>query len=141
MARLYANEVAGLGTIPTSKSNGAVVQARLRRFRATITLASQATTDDILLARLPAGHKFAFGVITSSVSLGTSTVAIGVAGTTGKYRAAATNTGVNAPAMFGTAAGASGDPLEADEDVIATIAVAALPSSGTLVIDIYASAP
>lgn len=118
-------------------------QARLKRMRATFTLASQATTDTLVFGTLPAGATFAFGLITSSASLGASaTLAIGIAGATGKYRAAATHTTPNVPALFGLAAPvAAADPLSADEQVIGTIAAADLPAAGTLVVDIFYSMP
>lgn len=125
------------------KPRATVYGARLKRMRATITLAAQATTDTLVLANLPAGATFAYGVLNSTVSLSTSTLAIGIAGTTGKYRAAATFTATDTPTMFGTAAqaGAADPALSAEEQVIGTIAVAALPGSGTLVVDLYYSMP
>lgn len=141
MANTYATEVAGLGTTPTGKSNGGVQGGRLRRFRATVTFASQASGDTVTLAYVPAGHVFAFGIINATASFGASaTIAIGNSSSTGKYRAAATNTATT-PTMFGLATAADDDALTADETVIMTIAVAALPSSGTAVIDLYFSAP
>jgi len=141
MTTLFSNDTAGLGTTPNQALSGGVVGGRLRRFRSFITLASQPTTDDILLARIPAGHTFAFGVLTAGVSLGTATVAVGPAGATGKYRAAAVFTATNTPTMFGVAAAVDDAPLAAPEDVLLTIAVAALPASGILVVDLYYSAP
>jgi hypothetical protein len=141
MATLFSNDTAGLGTTPTQALSGAVVGGRLRRFRSHVTLASQPTTDDILLARVPAGAAFAFGVITTDTSLGTSTVAVGITGTTGKYRAAAVFTSVNTPTLFGLATAIDNVPLAAPEDVLLTIATAALPASGNLVVDLYFSAP
>ena len=120
-----------------------VYGARLKRLRATFTLASQATTDTLVLGSLPMGATFAFGVITSSATLGSSTLAIGISGSTGKYRAAAVFTSADTPTLFGpaTVIGAADPALAADEQVIGTIAAAALPSSGTLVIDLYYSMP
>lgn len=120
-----------------------VYGARLKRLRATFTLASQATTDTLVLGNLPMGATFAFGVITSSATLGSSTLAIGISGSTGKYRAAAVFTLADTPTLFGPAIviGAADPALAADEQVIGTIAAAALPSSGTLVIDLYYSMP
>ena len=63
MATTYANEVAGLGTTPTTKQDGGIQGGRLRRFRASFTMAAQASGDDIVLARVPAGYRFAFGII------------------------------------------------------------------------------
>lgn len=140
MANTFASEVAGLDTIPVGNANGAVQGGRVRRFRATVTMASQPDADTITLASVPAGYAFAYGVINASATLSTSTVAIGVAGTAGKYRAAAVFTAA-APTLFGVAAAAAAAPLTAGETVIATIGVAALPSSGTLVVDLYFSAP
>lgn len=118
--------------------------ARIQNYRAVITLASQ-PVDFIRLFRLPAGVYPLRGWMQSSVSLGTSTVAIGITGTTGKYRAAATFTAVDTPTPFGVSAAniTSGlpVPLAAAEEVIATVAVAALPASGTLLIDMEVAVP
>ena len=141
MAVLYSNDSAGLGTVPSSNVNGGVIGGRVRRYRAAITLASQATTDTIVIGRVPAGSVFAYGVINTDTSLSTSTVAIGATGATGKYRAAAVFTATNTPTVFGPAAAAFAAPLTADEEVFITIAVAALPAAGNLVVDLYFSAP
>jgi hypothetical protein len=125
------------------KPRASVYGGRLKRLRATVTLASQATSDTLQFGNLPAGAVFAFGVLTSSASLGSSTLAVGISGTTGKYRAAATFTSTDTPTMFGLAAevAASDAGLSAEQTVIGTIASAALPSSGTLVVDLYYSIP
>ena len=125
------------------KPRASVYGGRLKRLRATVTLASQATTDTLQLGNLPAGAVFAFGVLNSDTSLGSSTLAIGISGTTGKYRAAATFTSTDTPTFFGKAAeaAASDAGLSAEQTVIGTIASAALPSSGTLVVDLYYSTP
>ncbi|MEK0416825.1 MAG: hypothetical protein RI949_831 [Pseudomonadota bacterium] len=151
MAQYLSNELAGTTTGTTQASavaagyrpRATVYGARVKRMRATITLASQTTSDTILLGLLPAGSTFLYGVLNSTVSLGTSTLAVGIAGTTGKYRAAATFTATDTPTLFGTAAtaGATDPALSADESVIATIATANLPASGTLVVDLIYSAP
>jgi hypothetical protein len=140
MATLYASEANGyLNSNPVVLASGAVHNARMRRFRAKITLASQGTSDTIVLARVPKGMAFAYGVLNSSVSLGTSTIAIGITGTTDKYRAAATFTATDTPTLFGKVAAAAADPLNSDETIFITIGTAALPSSGTLVVDLYFS--
>lgn len=115
--------------------------ARFRRYRASITLASQASADTVVLANIPAGYCFAGGEITASVSLGTATVAVGNSGAAGKYRAAAVNTAVDTPTPFGTAVSLAGQPSTASEQVLLTVGTAALPASGTLVIDLYFSGP
>lgn len=143
MAETYAAEVAGLDTIPSTKSNGAFHNARLRRFRATIPYAGQASGDTVVLADVPAGYVFAYGVLTASATAGASaTVAIGTAATAGKYRAAATFTAANTPTMFGLASAADDAALTSRERVIATVGTAALPtSSDFLVVDLYFSGP
>lgn len=148
MAQYLSNELAGTTTGLTTaaaagvKPNATVYGARLKRLRATVTMAAQATTDTLLLANLPAGATFAYGVINASATLGTSTLAIGVASTTGKYRAAATFTTADTPTLFGTAATEGlATPATAEEAIIGTIAVAALPASGTLIVDIFYSMP
>lgn len=126
------------------RPRASVYQGVLKRQRATFTYASQATTDTLVLGNLPAGATFAFGVINTSVSMGTSTLAIGISGTTGKYKAAGSAiTATDTPTLFGvaTVAGASDPALSAEEQVIGTIGTAALPASGTLVVDLYYSMP
>lgn len=151
----YSQQTAGYAANPIIKPADVGYGQVARRYRATINLAAvntgQTTTqagvgtgDWILLGIIPAGSVFDFGVITSSVTLGTSTVAIGTSpthGSNGQYRAAATFTAVDTPTLFGTAAAQSGAPLTADTRVFLTVATAALPSSGTLVVDLYFNSP
>ncbi len=142
MATTYALEVSPQYATPPGKSPGTVQGGRLRRWRATIIMAAQASGDDIVLANIPAGHTFAFGILNPGAAMGgTATVAIGVAGATGKYRTAAIANAVG-PVIFGNAAGAAADPLgTTGEQVRLTIAAAALPGAGTVVVDLYYSAP
>jgi hypothetical protein len=149
MATYLSNELAGTTTGTSTsaavgyKPKASVYGGRLKRLRATITLASQTTSDTLQLGNLPAGAVFAFGVLCTDTSLGSSTLAIGISGTTAKYRAAATFTSTDTPTFFGKAAevAASDAGLAAEQTVIGTIASATLPSSGTLVVDLYYSAP
>lgn len=127
-----------LNTVPTAMANGGVSGGRVRRWRATITLASQADGDTVTLFQVPAGMTFCYGVLLGSATLGTSTIAIGVSGTAGKYRAAATHTATTAT-LFGISSAADDVPLAAAETVILTNTTAALPASGTLVVDMYFS--
>lgn len=125
------------------KPRATVYGARVKRLRGTFTLNTQTTSDTLVIGNLPAGATFAYGVLTASVSLSTSTIAVGISGSTGKYRAAATFTATDTPTMFGTAAtvGATDPALSAEEQVYVTIATASLPASGTLVVDLYYSMP
>lgn len=142
MSTTYATEIAGQSTTPITKANGGVMGGRVRRFRASITLASQASGDDIVLAKVPAGANFAYGVITTDTSLGTATVAVGISGTTAKYKAAAVFTATDTPTLFGKADAINSDnELASEETVLLTIGTASLPSSGNLVVDLFYSAP
>lgn len=126
------------------KPSATVYQGRLKRMRATFTLGSTAvtTSDTLVIGSLPAGATFAYGIINASATMGASaTLAIGNSSSTGKYRAAATFTAA-APTLFGDyAAQGASSALSAEEQVIVTIAAASLPTSGTLVIDIFYSMP
>jgi hypothetical protein len=138
---LISAEAAGYTASPPVLASGNVVGGRVRRIRGTITLNSQTTSQTILVGRIPAASHFAYGVLTSSASLGTSTIAIGVAGATGRYRAAATFTAVDTPTLFGPAAAVgSAAGVTAEETIIITIGTASLPASGTLIVDLYVTA-
>lgn len=142
MADLFSTEAAGLLSRPVVKPSAGAYGARSRRYRASITLAAQATTDNILLCILPAGSIYEVGMLISSVTLGAAVIAIGTSqthGTNGQLRAAGTFTAVDTPTPFGPAALLAGAALSADTRIYLTIATAALPAAGTLVVDIYAS--
>ncbi len=140
MVTTYSSEAQpALNAVPARRVDGSVWTARLRRYRATVALAGQGNGDDVVLFRVPAGSVFAYGVLNSSASLGTSTIAVGVGGTTNRYKNAATFTAANTPTLFGKAQEVSGAALPADTDILLTIGAAALPGSGTLVVDMYFS--
>lgn len=142
MAQTYSTLLSGIDSLPVVKASAIDgYEARVRRFRAPITLASQASGDTIVLADIPAGFLFAGGEITTDTSLGTATVAIGNSTTAGKYRAAAVFTATDTPTNFGTAATLAGSASTATERVILTVGTAALPASGKLVVDLYFSHP
>ena len=131
MAIVYGTFTAPVGLNPRGNVSGAHQGARVRVWRETITLASQPTADQIVIAdNVPVGSTFMYGIITTTVTLGSSTVAIGTIATAGKYRAAAVFTTTDTPTLFGVTAGQA--PLTAAETVQITIAAAALPASGTL---------
>ena len=135
MVERYSSEQTTLnsGQLPQAT----LTNGRVRLRRATITMAEQATNDTIVLCNARAGEVFAYGVINVSATAGSSTIEIGTSADTDKYRAAATKTST-APELFGIAG--SQVALTADEKIIATIKAAALPASGTLVIDMYFTA-
>lgn len=130
MATFYPVEQGAVAS-PTRLIDGGA-KKELTVIRRTWNLASQ-TTSDLLGMKLPAGFRPTHLNLVPSATLGSSTLAFGVSGTTGKYRAAATLT---APA-FAPVALAPSAKLTADEDVIVTIAVAALPASGTLTAEFW----
>ena len=108
------------------------VDGSVRVFVEEITLATQAIGDTIAVARLPKGAIPLYGMLISDTALGASaTVAIGVPGSTGKYRAAALVNASNTWEQFGLAA-AAGEALPVEETVIVTVGGAALPAAGTL---------
>ena len=143
MAQYYSNETAGdatgLTTAPPTGYRPAanVVGARTKAFRATITFASQASGSTFVLGKIPAGAAFAYGVITVSATTGSATIAVGNATTAAKHAAAAAYTTADVPTVFGKAAAIAGAANTDDETIIATIAGAALPSSGTGVIEVF----
>jgi hypothetical protein len=93
-------------------------------------LAGQTTSDD-LRGYLPPGFTPAYLGLFPSATLGSSTLAVGVQGTAGKYRAAATLT---APSLAPVVA-AGRAKLAAQEEVIITIGAASLPGSGSLLVE------
>lgn len=108
----------------------------VRVFNEEVTLAGQAIADTIEVASLPKGAIPLCGVIVTDTAFGaTATVAVGISGTAGKYRAAAV-LNVTTPEMFGVAGGV-GEALTVDETVIITVAAAALPGAGTLRVMIF----
>lgn len=143
MPNTYSTEAQLLQNQPRQMPNAAYAGGRVRRYRNTITLESQASGDTITLQPIPAGHVFAFGILNATVTLGASaTIAIGVAGTAEKFRAAAVFTAA-APTLFGLIGAMDDDPVSDNAGgftPIVTVGVAGLPSSGTLTVDIYTSA-
>lgn len=142
MAVVYGTNLAGRNATPVAQADGAVVGGRVRVRREIINLASQAvvtTSDTIPVAFLDAGDTFLYGVITANATMGGSaTLAIGITGATGKYRAAAVFTAVDTPTLFGVTA--ANTKLTAGESVFITVAAASLPAAGILIVDMYYAA-
>jgi len=131
MATLYGQQMTKLRVPPLAVPAPGYVDGTVRCFVEEVTLASQGTTDTIEVARLPKGAVPLYGVLITDTSLGTATVAIGVSGDTGRYRAAAIFTATDTPSLFGPGDEA-GEALAAEEIVFITIGTAALPASGSL---------
>jgi len=139
MATLYADKATDVfNTNPPVKASPAAHGGRFRVVSDTVTMATQTTSDTIVLfgGKLPVGAQVLYGILTTTDSLGSSQIAIGITGTTGKYRAAATFTSTNTPTLFGVAAGLL-TPLTAEEQVFITISAANMPSSGTLHVQLF----
>jgi len=152
MALKYSQNLAGQASRPIIKPSDPAYGGRLFRYRSVLNLAAiatttfgstqagLATTDWAMLGIIPAGYVFDYGVITSSVTLGTAVAAIGTSPThvsNGQLRAAATFTTVDTPTLFGLASAQAGAAYAADTPIYLTCATAAIPSAGTLVIDLY----
>jgi len=137
MTVFYAPEIAkliaGSGTVGTPAQ--AFTDGTVRSQTAVVTMASQTTSDTIVVGYLPKGSIFLFGIMNNSATLGSSTIAVGITGTTGKYRAAATKT-TTTPEVIGVG-GNHGVALTAAETVFLTIGAATMPSSGTLSIQLF----
>ena len=124
MTKTYSNE------LQQSLINASVIDGKTKAYQATITLASQASADTIVIAKALQGEKFVAGIITTDTSLATATVKIGNKDDDDKYKAAAVFTSTNTPTLFGNAAAMAA--LAADEEIFITVGTAALPASGTL---------
>lgn len=124
MTKTYSNELTE-GMVNTS-----VIDGKTKAYQATITLASQASADTIVIAKAKQGEKFVAGIITTDTSLSTATIQIGNKDDADKYKADAVFTSTNTPTLFGNAAAMAA--LAGDEEIFITVGTAALPASGTL---------
>jgi len=120
-----------------------VVGGKERTWTERITLASQAVDDQIMIARLPYGAVPLSFDVSTDTSLSASTIAVGDLINASRFAAAGTLTGTNAStnlinvATKGVNLTTCYDYLGVSntnyEDVLVTVAVSDLPSSGTLV--------
>ena len=151
MALFYAPSVNGLRQAPPIKPTDGAYGGRVFRFRAIINLATinggsaVTTADQIQVATVPAGYILDKCELISSVSLTTSWIAIGTSsthGSNGQLRPAAAygTTPEVLSASSLTTTKASG-PLTADTPIWLTLNTANLPTSGTVVVDVYATKP
>lgn len=107
------------------------VDGTVRVFDEKVALVAQGIGDTIEVARLPKGAIPLYGMMVTDTAFGvTATVAIGISGSTGKYRAAALFNAADSWEQFGLTA-AVGESLTAEETVIVTVGAAALPATGT----------
>lgn len=146
MAQGFAAELVGVldGTLnPPAKRDGRVANARLRIHRATLDLSlasvAKVNGDTNVLARIPRGQVVVAAILNSTVTLGATTVAIGIAGTAAKYKNAAVFTTPDTPTLCMNAAAQDDAPLTDYEDVIMTFAAANAPGAGIIVVDLLVS--
>lgn len=137
MTNTYSTEAQLQQNTPKALPNAAVAQGRVKRARNTITLAGQLAADTVTLLPLPIGHVFCYGML-NGPSLGSTTISIGVTGTTDKYRADATFTAA-VPTLFGKTDAENDDPATAVVTPLLTFATATAPVSGVLTVDFYYS--
>lgn len=134
MAFANANSAALVAGAP--KISAAITGGKERVALSEFTLASDvAGTYTSPELAFPIGARILDVQINSSVSLGSSTIALGITGTVGKYRAAATFTSTDQWVQANLNA-AVGVVLTAAERWILTVATATLPASGRLLIKV-----
>jgi hypothetical protein len=126
MATIYGNEQDNVATPTRPIERDA--DTGLRVITRTFPLTTNDHSADDFRMTLPKGFRPLLLGLYPSGTLGSTTLAVGISGTAGKYRAAATLTATSlAPVLMGT-----DEPLTADEEVIIDPAAANLPASGTL---------
>jgi hypothetical protein len=138
MADFYSSEAPARTTKPTVARAANAVSAKLRRTVSTFVcdgtnVGGAAAASRLMLPRVPKGARGVKHRITVSATLGTTTLALGIAGTVSKYAAAATYTSANTPVVIAKASNLAAE-LAADEDQFLTTAVAALPNDGTIIV-------
>jgi len=135
MATLFSQETAPEGLSPPQKIGNAGYNARVKWFRATITLATQTTADKIKICKRPTNHRFAVGMMTTDTSLATAQIAVGNTTVVDKYKAAGVLTALDTPTLFGKVSAMDDAPDNVEEEIFISISVASLPASGVLVVD------
>ncbi len=171
MAGFFSQEQVGYQSKPVVKPAVAAFGGRVRRYRATLVWnafsPAVTTADNVYLGKIPAGAVFCFGVWATTVSLGTTTVSIGLKPSVHadniQYMSAGTLTALNTPTMFGRVAdpganlaasftslpygltatwGSSELSVLPERDIYASFGVANPPSSAnTTTIDLYFASP
>lgn len=130
MPSVIATQIAARTLVPVTVDGG-----KKRSNLEIFNFASDAVGAYNIGAAVPKGARITSIRMMSSISLGTTTLALGIAGTAGKYRAAATYTTTDTWTELG-AASALFDELTADEQLIMTLAAATAPSSGRMLFEI-----
>jgi hypothetical protein len=128
----FANATAiAAGGTTSNLLDPALLGGRVRIATADFTFATDVVGTYTAPIRLPIGARVICGFLNTTVTLGSTEVAIGITGSTGKYRAAAVFTTTNAFTTFALMA-STGVRLTTEEQIIVTTTAASLPASGTL---------
>ena len=98
-----------------------------------VVLGSETTSDTIEVGKLPKGARFLFGIFQMDDVQNVATVAIGISGTVGKYRADAVIV-PNVPEVFGID---RGDVLTAEETLFITIATGNFDTAGAMRVKLF----
>lgn len=119
--------------VPPRQADGREVGAFVRRsVFSKVTGTEWAVGNTIPLGKKPAGHKVTSVRLVTGTSLGTSTIDVGIAGSAKKYVDAATLTTTNRVTEIGVAATAMDADPPGEEDLIATVGVAAIAAATRL---------
>lgn len=128
-----SSAAAGVTTAP-GYIPSALLSGKKRIALAEFTCATDVVGSYTVPIVLPRGARVMNLFLNGSATMGASaTIAIGIAGATGKYRAAAVYTAVDTFSVFALNA-AIGVALTAAEQILMTVAAASLPASGRLLI-------
>lgn len=130
MTIYYPVEAGGLASPIRPRDAGALRHKVV--IRKTWNMTAQTTSDTLEGMTLPRGFRVDRWKIVPSATLGSTTLALGITGTAGKYRAAAT---VTAPTSGDSVTAPPSGGLAADEALLITIAAATMPASGTVAVE------
>lgn len=145
MANFYGtNTTSIISSVPSDGTKlDAQIGDKVRCATETITLSaainSDGTSAQIYFARIPSGSRFLKVEVSSTVSLGTSTLAV-TDGTTTWAPAKAYGTTADAVVAYADA-DYVGDEFTAETDLYFTVGTAALPSSGEVKAAVYYTTP
>lgn len=121
----------------TQTSPVSLLGGKVRSLTYILTYAAQAagsiTLDGLIL---PKGARFLCALFNADTSSGSTTLALGISGSTAKYTAAAALTATDTPTWRAKAA-VQGVALTAAEQLLLTTAAATAPASGTLAITVF----
>lgn len=135
MAKTFASNLAGLNDVPPSLPSGAFAGGRVRAHTAIINLSGQKKGDTIVVGHKLAGDVFLAALLSTSRSLGSSTLALGDQTSPTRYRGAVPLTNANTPWWVGNTS-AVGTVDATGGEILATIGVADLPTSGRLTVTV-----